>query len=292
MERNTFSHQIKSELLNLPWTNLEKEIILFAICKIKDNSNKNNMKIKLFKDSKIILLLDNQEMKEKYLIKDLKKHYLIEIFDKEWIKRYHNFFDNQYKKYETNNNLLRLFFVGYFLSSGWISNLGVKSYQLEITINNSEYTRNVLKQAEQFGINFKYRKRANRDIIYIKKANYISDFLKLILATKSLIDFEEELITKDMSNFVKRSEAIEDYNFKKISHLSKKHLEAIEKLKQNNKYNDLKKELFLISELRLQYPETSLNDLSYLYNQKYFKKVSKITIFNWINIVIELASEE
>ena len=158
------------------------------------------------------------------------------------------------KKDEEKRALVR----GIFLGSGSVNDPN-KKYHLEILLNDndiSKYIQNILKEA---GIKTKILESNNT--LYIKEGEEISKFLAFIGAQKSVLNFEETRVMKDIRNTVNRQVNCETANLTKTVNAAVVQIDAINFLKKMKKYEELPDSLIEIAELRVQYPEMSLKDL-------------------------------
>ena len=62
----------------------------------------------------------------------------------------------------------------------------------------------IVSLMNRFHLNAKRIERRSKEVIYIKSAEKIADFLRIVGAPKSLMDFENERIDRDFSNNINR----------------------------------------------------------------------------------------
>ena len=93
------------------------------------------------------------------------------------------------------------------------------------------------------------------------KYHQISKLLAFMGASKSVIKFEEIRVMKDMSNNVNRKVNCETANLNKTINAAIVQIEAIKKIKKNNKFKDLPTNLKEVAILRQEHPEASLAEL-------------------------------
>ena len=120
--------------------------------------------------------------------------------------------------------------MGCFLASGSVNNPSSKHYHLEITTHSEKHAEFLVKTIAKFNLIAKVIKRRNIYVVYIKKSEEISDFLRVINAANSVMDFEEERISKDYWNCNNRLNICELSNEVKTLQSANKQLEFIEKI--------------------------------------------------------------
>ena len=121
-------------------------------------------------------------------------------------------------------------------------------------------------------------KRRNIYVVYLKKSEEISDFLRIINANESVMDFEEERINKDYWNSNNRLNICELSNEVKTIQTANKQLEMIEKIYRNSKEYMLDSKDKQIVEIRRNNPEANLQEIADIYNEKYGTSISKIDL--------------
>ena len=115
-------------------------------------------------------------------------------------------------KIDDNTNILGAIVRGCFMGGGSINN-PESEYHLEILFRDKNNINEVSKILEKFNINIKVLIRKDKYAIYMKDGEMISRFLALIGAKKSVLDFEEIRVIKEMKNSVNRLVNCETANF-------------------------------------------------------------------------------
>ena len=160
----------------------------------------------------------------------------------------------------TNEEEPRAVVRGAFLGSGSISNPR-SVYHLEIVfkvLENAKYINNIL---EKYNIDAKILERDKSYMLYIKDGENISKFLAFIGANKSVLDFEETRVMKDMRNQVNRIVNCETYNLNKVVASSVKQIDDIKLIKKHNKFDALTDKERELAKLRLDNPNATLKEL-------------------------------
>ena len=249
---NSFSSKIKKEL-----------------SKINNLSNKNLVKAEL--DGYLLTLSTNKFVTEnQYNINRFSKllnnceenNYKIEMQGKNFCITYPRRkikISDENRSEEENKALVR----GAFMSSGSVNN-PKNVYHLEIVFNNEENAMKIKKALECEEIESKVLKRKNIFLLYIKDGENISKFLAFIGANKSVLEFEDERVIKDMRNRVNRLVNCETANLNKTISSSVKQIEDIKLIKQKKKFDKLTVKEQELANLRLENPDLSLSELGKL----------------------------
>ena len=167
---------------------------------------------------------------------------------------------------DERQNLLRkaccrkAFLRGVFMAGGSVSR-PAGDYHLEIVTENEELARLIVKIMHGFSLSAKMTDRKNNYIVYLKDGDHITDFLSLIGAHQALLEFENVRIVKDMRNQVNRRVNCETANLNKVIRASVLHVACIRYLQEHGRYDLLPEKLKEAAELRLRYPDISLNEL-------------------------------
>ena len=169
----------------------------------------------------------------------------------------------------------RAYLAGAFLAYGTCNNPNKASYHLEISLSEIEHSNFIIRLFARFEIGAKIVKRRNRYIVYVKKADYISDFLALIGAHDAMMEFEDERISRDMKNSLTRIDNCEIANEVKTLKAAEKQIEYMEQLKNSRKYEFIDEKLKNVVELRLKYQDYSLMELCEAYQSAYGENISK-----------------
>ena len=203
-------------------------------------------------------LLNNMRI-EKYSIEVVGKNFSITVPKKE-IKILESIYENY--KVESLENIEKAFIRGIFLGSGSINN-PQKKYHIEITLKSEETADLSVQILRKYGINLKILKTSeNKKIsIYSKDGEEISKFLAFIGANSSVLKFEEIRVYRDMRNNVNRLVNCETANLAKTVDAAVKQINAIKKLKETGKFNELPDNLKELAELRIKNPEATLEEL-------------------------------
>ena len=179
------------------------------------------------------------------------------------------------------------FVRGIFIACGTIAE-PKNGYHLEISLNSEELAfeiKNLLKDSTDVNIGFRYIKRKNSHILYLKGSETIEDFLYYINATKISFDIMEIKILKELRNNANRVTNLENANLKKTSDASAEQIEAINSIIRSGKFESLPDELKQTAKLRLENIELSLQEIGELSEPK----LTKSGVNHRIKKLIEIA---
>ncbi|MGB9792167.1 MAG: DNA-binding protein WhiA [Thermacetogeniaceae bacterium] len=157
----------------------------------------------------------------------------------------------------------RAFLRGCFLGSGFISD-PEHSYQLEFRLSTEEAAHEVSTTLFRFGLTPGLREHNGRQVVYLKEAEQIGEFLKVVGAVRGVLDFENSRILKEMRNRVNRLVNCETANLKKAVDTGLKQAEMIREIDEKIGLASLPPRLRELAELRLRHPEASLVELGRL----------------------------
>ena len=129
-------------------------------------------------------------------------------------------------------------------------------------------------------------------MVYIKKADSISDFLRCIGAHESLMNFENSRISRDFKNSLTRLDNCELANEVKVITAARKQLELIEEVERRNLHHQLKASHIEVIELRKQFPESSLLELTDEYYKLYGKTITKSGLNHRFNRIGEIVNDK
>lgn len=183
----------------------------------------------------------------------------------------------------------RAYLRGAFLATGSVNSPETSAYHLEIQAF-SETQANIIKElANFFGLNTKVVKNKRGYIAYIKEAERIADFLRVIGASNSLFEFEDSRIKRDFKNSINRVINCDIANEKKALDAAKKQLEHIEIIEEKYK-NNISKSMEEAIFLRKKYPESTLLELSYASLEYFDKQISKSALNHRFRAIKDLVN--
>ena len=157
----------------------------------------------------------------------------------------------------------RAFLRGAYLSVGSMSD-PEKSYHLELVCSQMQQAVQLVGLMQDFGLEAKMVQRKKYHVVYLKEGEHISDFLNIIEAHQGMMEFENTRIVKDMRGMVNRKVNCEIANINKTVSAAARQLSAIKYIKEHGGLNQLSDQLREMATVRLENPESSLEELGKL----------------------------
>ena len=136
-----------------------------------------------------------------------------------------------------------------------------KAYHLEFAVLSEGFASFIKEILAFFELEAKIVKRKRYFVVYIKEGSQIVDFLNVVEAHVALMDFENIRIVKEVRNSVNRQVNCETANIGKTVAAAAKQIEDIRYIECNMGLRKLAKGLRETAELRLEYPDASLQEL-------------------------------
>lgn len=190
-----------------------------------------------------------------------------------------------------SNEEERAYLRGVFLSQGSINDPQTSQYHMEMVIAKPEEAIFVQKILNRYELNAKILNRDKGYMIYIKEAEKISDFLKMIGAMQATLYFENVRIYHDKKNHTNRLNNCEQANTDKIVEAATIQLKNIEILEENLAVELLDDKTKEALEYRKKYPEASLKELSSILSLETGKSITKSGLNHRFRKIAELASK-
>lgn len=154
----------------------------------------------------------------------------------------------------------RAYLRGSFLVAGSITN-PEKAYHLEIAVQSEQYARQLQLLSASFGVDGKIVERKKYYVLYMKEGSQIVDFLNIMEAHIALMELENVRILKEVRNSVNRQVNCETANINKTVTAAARQMEDIRYLQCHMGFSQLADGLREIAELRMEYPDSSLQEL-------------------------------
>lgn len=169
----------------------------------------------------------------------------------------------------------RAFLTGVFIATGTISAPESKVYHLQMQFEKHCELKLTQKLLQSYQFHFHERTMHNKYLLYLKKADDISNFLKVLDASNAVLQFENYRIQRDFRNSINRFNNIDISNQKKILLLSDKQIQQIKSIQENGKWHLLSAKCQSVCQMRLKNPDASYQELIELIKNKYSWSISK-----------------
>lgn len=173
------------------------------------------------------------------------------------------------------NEEIRAYLRGVFLSSGSINDPKTSRYHMELLIDTPDESVFVQKLLNVFDLNAKILARDKGYMIYIKEADKISDFIKILGANKAVMYFEDVRIYRDQKNKTNRLNNCEQANMDRVFATAASQLKQIEIIEKTGSLDLLDERTQEALEYRKKYPESSLQELAEIISVETGKSITK-----------------
>ncbi|AUB31133.1 DNA-binding protein WhiA [Spiroplasma floricola] len=310
----SFAMEVKEEILNHTFTKEQKIMLLSGFIKyngeliytskgavLKLTNNSNNVIRNIF--SMLKTIYDGNIEISIIQIQKLRKNKIYQLMLTDevifFLKRY-NIYDinsstkiieidlENYDK-KIKQELIRAYISGIFIAIGSVNSPETTNYHLELQFKENESSTYITKILKKYNFTFKTTSKKNKFVCYIKKSIAVSDFLKFMDASISVMKFENTRINRDVSNNINRMINIDIYNQQKSSVTGSRQVEVIELIKKNNLMSELSPKAQLLSQIRLENPDASFSELEQLMNEKNVS-ITKSGISNLFKIIDKIAN--
>lgn len=173
-----------------------------------------------------------------------------------------------------------------FLQYGFLSDPN-KEYHLEFVFKTQKKAEEISKILSRNGIKAKIIKRREKQIVYLKEGEDISNCLAFMGASSAMLRFEEIRVMREMRNNVNRKVNCETANLTKTVHASYEQVKAINIVKKTKHWKELEEGVRDIALLRLENPELSIQALG----NKLIPPISKSGANHRLKKIMEIAKE-
>ena len=191
----------------------------------------------------------------------------------------------------SDDDLVRAYLRGLFLSVGSINDPKKSRYHLEFMLNSKEYSEFVSSLLNKYDLKSKVLKRENRYMVYVKEAEKIGDFLRLMQAMNALFYYEDIRIYRDHKNMTNRLNNCEQANVDKIIETANKQLKDIEKIESINGLELLDDKTKEAAIYRKKYPEVSLTELGEIISIETGNKITKSGLYHRFKKIKDMANK-
>lgn len=159
----------------------------------------------------------------------------------------------------------RAFTRGVFLCIGSMSD-PKKGYHLELVCNHKIQAEQIQEVLSLFDLDAKIVVRKKYFVVYLKEGSHIVDFLGITKARVALMNLENLRIVKEMRNSINRKVNCETANIAKTVNAAAKQIEDIIFIRDYMGFSNLSAQLKEMAQVRLEYPEATLQELGQYLN--------------------------
>lgn len=187
--------------------------------------------------------------------------------------------------------LRRNYIKGVFMMNGSINDPKKSRYHLEFLVDNEEYASFFSNLLNTFEIGSKVLKREVKYMIYVKEAEKIGDFLRIVDTVRALLYYEDIRIYRDHKNMTNRLNNCEQANVDKIIMSATNQVNDIELIDSIEGLDLLDEKVKEAATYRLKYPEASLLELSEIITQETGREITKSGLNHRFRKIKELAQK-
>lgn len=170
---------------------------------------------------------------------------------------------------------MRAYLKGLFEVCGSVNDPKTSGYHLEFVIADLDYAKEVSKYLNGYHLNSKVISREKHYMVYIKEAEKISDFLRIIRAYNGVMYFEDIRIYRDYKNMSNRLNNCELANMDKVFITASKQIKDIDKLREYDMLDLMDSKIREAIDYRVKYPESSLQELAEIMSKELGYSISK-----------------
>jgi len=157
----------------------------------------------------------------------------------------------------------RAYLRGVFLAGGSINNPN-SPYHLEMVVPYRSYAELIMDILASFGLEARYFQRKDDFVVYLKGAEKIGEFLRIISAPAALLNFENFRVFKGVKNRINRLVNCETANLTKTVFASQEQIGNIKLIDRTIGLKNIPSSLKQVALLRLRFPEATLQELGAL----------------------------
>ena len=187
------------------------------------------------------------------------------------------------------NEEIRAYLRGVFFSSGSVNDPKTSRYHMELLISNPDEAVFIQRMLNIFELNAKILNREKGYMIYIKEAEKISDYLKILGANKAVMYYEDVRVYRDQKNKTNRLNNCEQANMDRIFETANIQLDQIKTIEENGGETLLDDKTKEALDYRKKYPEASLKELAEIISLETSKSITKSGLNHRMRKIKDLA---
>ncbi len=275
----TFTTMIKEEIVSYDFNKLEALTTLKALFLYDATVSKKDISftIENAKVAKLIYIFIKKlfNVNPSIIVRNQKRFRIKQIYIIRVLEKNNDIINALNDSFLDSDEEKIAYLMGTFLASGSINDPKKGSYHLEFLLPQKKEAVIIKNMLKDYNILAKIIKHNNKYMLYIKSAEMISDFLKLIKVTNSLFYYEDIRIYRDHKNMVNRLNNCELANQEKTTKNGLKQLDDITYLEEYDLIDLLDEKAKIIIDYRKKYPESSYQELSEIISLETDYKISK-----------------
>ena len=185
----------------------------------------------------------------------------------------------------------RAYLKGIFLSCGSVNDPKTSRYHLEFFVDNLKDAEFISSLLNEYYLNSKVIPKEKKYMVYIKEAEKIGDFLRIIGANDAVMYYEDIRIYRDHKNMTNRLNNMEQANIEKIINTCNSQISDIELIFDKLGKDALDDKTLEAATYRMKYPESSLQELSEIMTLEIGKPITKSGLNHRMRKIKEIANK-
>ncbi len=190
-----------------------------------------------------------------------------------------------------DEDLIRAYLRGLFLICASVNDPKKSRYHLEFNLKEEGYAKFVSELLNKFSLNSKIIHRDNRYMVYIKEAEKIGDFLRIIGAVKAVLYYEDIRIYRDHKNMTNRLNNCEQANVDRAIETANNQIKDIEFIRDSCGLELLGEKEMEAALYRLKYPDASILELSEIISMETGNSITKSGLYHRLNRIRKFAQK-
>ena len=223
--------------------------------------------------------------------------YVIKVFDKiDFILKDLGIIDDNGKYIDVPEYLIdseetkRAYLKGIFLATGSVNDPKTSRYHLEFFVDKEIDANYISELLNEYYLNSKVIQKDRKYMVYIKEAEKIGDFLRIIGANDAVMYYEDIRIYRDHKNMTNRLNNMEQANIEKIINTCNSQISDIELIFDKLGKDALDDKTLEAATYRIKYPESSLQELSEIMTLEIGKPITKSGLNHRMRKIKEIAN--
>lgn len=306
----SFSKEVKEELVSNSYESLDRlKALLSAYVRINGHisfKNKNTVIILNTENAKIAKFLYQHlsnlypsevriEYKQKSSFnKNISYEIIVDSYGQEIIDDLEiTFLEGKISKnIVKNDDSISGYLAGAFLASGSVNSPKTSNYHLEISLTNENHAKWMLHLFNRYkntNLEPKIIERRGKYVLYLKKSDQIVEFLAMIGAVNSCLEFESVRVDRDFINASNRLANFDAANMSKTVEAGQRQIEEIKMIDQILGIDNIRNpKTRLLCRLRLENESASLSELAEMMSEEMNNPISKSNVSHLFKYIDDL----
>ncbi len=190
-----------------------------------------------------------------------------------------------------DDELIRAYLRGVFMMCASINDPKTSRYHLEFNLVNEKLAIFISNLLNEYNLNSKLLHRDTRYMVYVKEAEKIGDFLRMIGAFRAVMYYEDIRIYRDHKNMTNRLNNCEQANVDRVITTSNNQVSDIELIDSIGGLDLLEEKEREVAVYRLKYRDASLLELSEIISLETGHKITKSGLYHRFYKIKQLADK-